>query len=166
MRFGLGKVRKENPLEVQVVERDLPADPGQERAFLEVYERIHNEAMDHARFYLDEGAAWDAVQDALLSVWKRWPYLTPEQRSRAYLFGAIHNAVLKRLRADKRFVELEAAEEKLTRLAIESIDESAGEPEGEVDLPALVDRIIRELPPRRREAFLLARERAVACRSC
>jgi RNA polymerase sigma-70 factor, ECF subfamily len=162
MRFGVGKARKEDPLLVDVVERDLPADPGLERAFLDVYERIHDEAMQHALLFLDRDAAWDAVQEALADIWKRWRHLTPEQRTKAYFFGAIHNCVLLRLRKDKRFVQLEQAEHKLTRLAVESIDASTGEPHVQTDLQALVDRLIGEMPPRRREVFVLARERGLS----
>jgi RNA polymerase sigma-70 factor, ECF subfamily len=162
MRLRFGKAKEEQPREVASVERELLADPGSERAFLSIYKRIHDEAMDHARMYLDEAAAWDAVQEGFGAVWKRWEYLTIEQRSRGYFFRSVHNAVLKRLRKDKRFVELERAEEELTRLAIESIDQSADDESGEVDLPALVERIMAELPPRRREVYLLARERRLS----
>jgi len=145
---------------VGVVEQSLPAEPGLENAFCDIYRRIHADAMDHAERFLDYDSACDAVHEAIADIWTRWRKLLPEQRTDAYFYGAVHNRVLKQLKRDKRFVELEAAEHKLSQLAIEAIDAAPVEGD-EPDAARVVDRIVGDMPPRRKEVFLLIREKGM-----
>jgi RNA polymerase sigma-70 factor (ECF subfamily) len=161
MRLARRKSQEPETLLVGVVEQSLPADPGLENAFLDIYLRIHDEAMDHAERFLEYEAADDAVHEAVADIWERWRKLLPEQRTDAYFYGAIHNQVLKRLKRDKRFVELEDAEHQLSRLAIEAIDAAPvpGAQADEHDAADVVDRIVGDMPPRRKAVFLLLREK-------
>src|SRR5687768_11764499 len=104
--------RKAEPeLNVGIVPRpSLPAAPGKEEMFGELYGRLLPVAVDHAARFLSEGEARDAVSDAFAEVWVRWTKLELEQRTAAYVLGAVHYHILKRLRENKRLVGLDDAD--------------------------------------------------------
>jgi RNA polymerase sigma-70 factor (ECF subfamily) len=132
----------------------LPAAAGKEEMFAELYRRLLPVAVDHAARFLSEGEARDAVSDAFAEVWVRWTKLAPEQRSTAYVLGAVHHHILMQLRANKRLVSLDDAEAELTHLAIHEIDT----PSRATTAGDVVDLIVAAMPHRRREVFLMIRE--------
>jgi RNA polymerase sigma-70 factor, ECF subfamily len=148
--------RKTEPeLNVAVVPRpSLPAAPGKEEMFAEFHAAVIPVAMDHARRFLSKGEARDAVSDALAEVWVNWTNLTPEQRTPAYVLGAVHYHILKQLRVNKPLVSLDDAETQLSRLAIHEIDT----PTRATTAGDVIDEVVDAMPPRRREVFLLVRE--------
>lgn len=153
--MALARRTEPDPLNIAVVARpSLPAAPGSEELFAEIYARMLPAGIDHAARFLSESEARDAVADALAEVWQRWDHLSIEQRSAAYCLGAIHHHIIKRLRDNKRLVALEDAESELSHLAIHEIDA----PEHAVTAAEIIDRVVEAMPPRRREVFLLIRE--------
>jgi RNA polymerase sigma factor (sigma-70 family) len=153
-RMPLAK-RAEPELDVGTVPQDsLPAAPGAEEMFGELYRRVAPVAVDHAARFLSQGEARDAVSDAFADMWLRWKKLTPEQRSGAYVLGAVHYQILKQLRDNKRLVDLDDAEAQLTRLAIHEIDT----PTRVTTADDVIDLVVAAMPHRRREVFLLVRE--------
>lgn len=149
--------RAEPELNVGIVPRPSPslaADPGKEEMFAELYSRVHPVAVDHAARFLSEGEARDAVSDAFAEVWVRWTSLAVEQQSAAYVLGAVHYHILKRLRENQRLVGLDDAEAELSRLAIHEIDT----PTRATTAGDVVDLVVAAMPHRRREVFLLVRE--------
>src|SRR5688572_9095182 len=148
--------RKAEPeLNVGIVPRpSLPAAPGKEEMFGELYGRLLPLAVDHAARFLSEGEARDAVSDAFAEVWVRWTKLEVEQRTAAYVLGAVHYHILQRLRDNKRLVGLDDADAELSHLAIHEIDT----PTRATTAGDVVDLVIGAMPHRRREVFLLVRE--------
>jgi RNA polymerase sigma-70 factor (ECF subfamily) len=151
-------VRTTEPeLNVGVVPRpssSLPAAAGQEEMFAELYSAMLPVAVDHAARFLSESEARDAVSDAFAEIWERWTKLAPEQRSGAYVLGAVHNHILEQLRRNKPLVGLDDAESELSRLAIHEIDR----PTAAVTAGDIIDEVVAAMPHRRREVFLLVRE--------
>lgn len=122
--------------------------------FGELYSRLLPVAVDHAARFLSEGEARDAVSDAFAEVWVRWTNLAVEQRTAAYVLGAVHHHILKQLRANKRLVALDDAEAELTHLAIHEIDT----PTRATTAGDVIDLVVAAMPHRRRDVFLLVRE--------
>src|SRR5688500_17219747 len=125
----MARVRRIGPpsdqLNVEIVPRpSLPAAPGSEEMFAELYPQMLPLGIDHASRFLSKGEARETVSDALAELWERWPKLPVEQHTTAYCLGVIHHHILKRLRDNKRMVALddEDAEVQLNRLAIHEID--------------------------------------------
>ena len=134
----------------------LPAAPGEEELFRELYEHVMPIAIGHARQLLTRDEARDAVCDAMATLWEDRKKLTLEQRTPAYFMAAAHHEVLKRFKKNKRLVSLDDAEAELARLAIHEIDSPTSSPiQKEVEV---LDRAIAALTDRRREVFLLIRE--------
>jgi RNA polymerase sigma-70 factor (ECF subfamily) len=149
------KITDSPELQVAIVDPPrLPAEPGLEEMFCDVYRRIHDRALDHAERFLSSSEAADAIADAIAEIWLKWKRLTPDQRSDAYFFGCIHYHVLLRLRQNASAVHLEDAEAELARLAINEIDT----PSRTTTAADVIDLAVASMPPRRREVFVLVRE--------
>lgn len=143
------------PLSIGVIPRPtLPAAPGDEEMFRDLYLRMQLRGFDHASRFLSASEAEDAVSDGLSEVWQRWKHLTLEQRTAEYCLGAIHHHVLKRLRHNKRMVSLQDAEAELTQLALHEIEAVTRA----TTLEEVIDLVVAAMPPRRRDVFLLVRE--------
>ena len=134
---------------------NMPAEAALEQLFLEAYQRLHGRVLDHAERFLEKDDARDAVGDAMLSLWRRWPTLSPEkQQSERYVFAVVHHAVFRMLRGSSALVSLDDAEPELDRLATVAFPDQSGR-----DTAAdVLDAALAAMPPRRREVFLLIRE--------
>jgi RNA polymerase sigma-70 factor (ECF subfamily) len=140
---------------------NMPAEAALEQLFLEAYQRLHGRVLDHAERFLEKDDARDAVGDAMLSLWHRWPTLSPEkQQSERYVFGVVHYCVYKKMRENDQLVSLDEAEEELDQQAIAAVPEYS-ERESAADV---LDAALAAMPPRRREVFLLVREHAFTYR--
>lgn len=84
-------------------------DPLLDRQFIQAYDRIHWPARDHAERFLDREDARDAFGDAVLALVRRWPTLTPEQRSDKWMFGVVHRCVMAKLRQNRPYVSFDDA---------------------------------------------------------
>lgn len=140
------------PLNVGVVPApSLPAAPGDEQLFSELYLVAAPRGIAHALRFVSRSEAKEIVADALGEVWDRWRQLTVEQRTVAYCLGTIHHHVLRRLDENEGLESLESAGAELARLAIHEIDSPPP-----VNIEAsIMDLAIDEMPPRRRSVFLL-----------
>ena len=140
------------PLNVGVVPAlSLPAAPGDEQLFAELYPVAASLGTAHGMRFVSRSEAKEIAADALGEVWDRWSQLTVEQRTLAYCLATIHYHILSRVEENRRLVSLEDAEVELTHLAIHEID-SANEPKIKA---RIMDVAIDEMPPRRRSVFLL-----------
>lgn len=74
--------------------------------------------LDHAGRYLNSEDARDAVGNAVLALWKRWPTLSPEERSDNYFFGVVHRCVKAMRRKNRRFVSLEETSPELDAMVL------------------------------------------------
>lgn len=152
-QLGRTKSDDEAPSLIGVVETVLPTSTPIERSFEKLYLQVRERAIDDAERLVGYDAACDAFHAAALKVWKRWKKLQPEDQSAAYFLTAVHNQVIDYLRRDERHVEL-----------TEELEESpefpnlTRDPNGEVDVAQLVDRLIGAMPTRRKQAWILARD--------
>lgn len=132
----------------------LPAESGLEELFCAFYRRMHDRALDHAERFLSRDEARDAVSEAMAEIWRDWARLLPEQHPDGYFLGIVHHKVFDQLRAASPLVSLEDAEEQLEKRAFRATDASTRR-----TTPAdVLDLALAEMPPRRREVFLLVRE--------
>lgn len=138
--------------QIAVVERPvLQADDAFERMFMEVYERVHDRAIDHAQRFLDKDEARDAFHAAMSDIWQRWKKLQPEQRSEAYCLGAVHRQAIKHARRNRRFVSDHEVEEELAELVVGEIEAITRA----TTAADVLDATINSMPMRRREVLLL-----------
>jgi len=152
------RAQTDAPALVGVVDAALPASVPVERSFASLYERASGPAVRSATLFVGRDAAWDAVQQAALKMWKTWNRLRPEQMTVPYFIRVVHRNVIDQLRRERRYVEL-----------TEQTEQQLLEPE-EPPLPygviasvalaesALIARFIERLPLRCREVWVLFRE--------
>lgn len=130
---------------------------------VEAFEAIFRRYYEQLCFYADRllqspDMARDAVQDVFVAIWKHKDSCRGCDSLRAYLFTAARNRVLKLVR------HRNVVSRTRTRMTLERRSPGHGAapdtPEELIDakeLAAAVERIIRELPERSREAYLLHR---------
>ena len=133
----------------------LPAEAGPEEMFSAFYRKWLGPALEHAQRYLAPDDAEDAVAEVMCDLYLRWRRLRPDQRSETYLMGALYHIVLELLDAAKPFVSLEAADGALARRAMDATTR----PSRFTTTDEVIDLAVREMPNKRREIFLLVRER-------
>jgi RNA polymerase sigma factor (sigma-70 family) len=137
---------------VQVVDQpELPAAPGVERMFREIYARVLPHCMRHAETLLSKEEARDAVHNAMQRAWALWRGLTPEEMSDAYVYRAVHREIIVMSRRNDQMVDLDDAEAELAQHAIEDIDHFTRPTTAQ----AVHDAAIDAMPPRRRQVMLL-----------
>ena len=66
----------------------LPAAPGVEQMFVEIFRRVAPRAIKHARRFLSREDARDALSSAIEKVWRQWKHLTPDVRCLPLSSGA------------------------------------------------------------------------------
>lgn len=130
---------------------ELPAAPGVERMFKEIYERVQPHALHHAEKFLSRDEARDAFHNALERAWNLWRKLTPEEMSDAYLYRAVHREVIAMSRRNARMVDLEEADAQLTQMALRNIDQFTRATTAE----DVIDAVTAAMPARRRQVYLL-----------
>jgi RNA polymerase sigma-70 factor (ECF subfamily) len=123
-----------------------------ERAFSELFEAMHVTLLRYAwRYTSDREAARDVVQDAFLKVWQMRSDIDPERSLKALLYTMVRNLALNHNRS---------AQYTNGELPEYGLHDHAPSADQKVDASMLGDRIrrlIENLPPRRREAFMLSR---------
>jgi len=135
----------------------LAVTPELERLYLAAYHRLHQRALDHAERYLSADDAQDAVADAMMALWRRWPALSRAQRSDRYIFGVVHYCVLAKLRTVGPLVSLEHVERELEQHAMEGTET----PSTRDTAFDVLDLVLAAMPKRRREVFLLVHEHSL-----
>lgn len=100
----------------------------------------------------DRDAAEEAVQDVMVELWRRRREIAIDSTLRAYLYRAVRNRALNRLRHER--VVREAA----ARLEVESPAPAPADAEvAERELRTALAGALDEMPPRCREIFELSR---------
>jgi RNA polymerase sigma factor (sigma-70 family) len=134
-----------------------PADGEYARQINELFRRLHPRLISHAERLLDRESARDAVSQTFLELWRRWPQLTPEQRTDRFIFGAVHKTAIDVLAAADRFVTLEDAQEELDRKVVSEASPAWG---GD-SLADVIDAAVAAMPAARREVFILCKEQGL-----
>ena len=121
-------------------------------AFRELFEELHVTLIRFCwRYTKDDDASRDIVQDAFVKVWEKRTTLDPSRSLLAFMYTIVRNRALNLSRDARHTNGMDAVDT--------SIDQ-AMEPDEQVGFKML-DQKIREwidnLPPRRRQAFLLSR---------
>ena len=123
-----------------------------ERAFSELFEAMHPVLLRYAwRFTTEREAARDIVQDAFLKLWQVRTTVDPERSLKALLYTIVRNLALNFKRASQHSSGAFPQNGPLDQ------SPSADELVEAKMLEARLHRYIKELPERRREAFMLSR---------
>jgi RNA polymerase sigma factor (sigma-70 family) len=138
--------------EVAVVDHDLPTSTPAERAWAAVYERLFPRACRSAARLIGKEAAYDAVQDGMLEVLKKWPTLAPEERTDAFVLRSIRFRVIDEFRRQSKLVEYTAELEDSGAVPV------LPAPETPSHLAVIVDQLISAMPPQRRAMCVLVYE--------
>jgi RNA polymerase sigma-70 factor, ECF subfamily len=147
--------RSPTPKEVAIVEPLSLAEIAKEREFLDFYDRHRQSGIRYAEHFVGSQSADDIVQSISLSMWKHWETLTLEQRSRRYFMSAVRNGIISELRHENRYVELtEEVEERPDFPTVVIVSEETQRE----DLLRWLREMIKRMPTRRREVFLLVKE--------
>lgn len=123
-------------------------------AFAELY-RATNEALLRYAWQLThtEDAARDIVQEAYLKLWSVRNTLDPKRSLKSLLYTIVHNRAINYRRDRRQLVMISAADGMDWEPAHNSTEE-------QFELNLLNEQVhnwVEEMPPRRREAFLLSR---------
>lgn len=101
------------------------------------------------RFLEDADSAEDVVQDTFTALWEKQEKLTEISSIKSYLYTAVRNNCLQKLRTQKNFDDVEE---------LQLMDENTEEERIEkAEMEARLWQLIDELPERRREIFLMAK---------
>jgi RNA polymerase sigma-70 factor, ECF subfamily len=126
---------------------------GDVSALDELLRRFWRPLVSYARRIVPEEAAEDVVQEALLRVWKDRGRWTPTPQLQAFLYRVTRNQALNENRARgsrARWVEAKAREsQESVRTPLQNLEEQ--------ELQSLVAEALDQLPPKRREVFVLIR---------
>jgi len=122
-------------------------------AFSDLFEAMHTALLHYSHRYTgNREAARDIVQDAFLKVWRVRESIDPSRSLRGLLYTIVRNLSLNYRRSARH-----VADDGLPEYGIK---DDATSPEEQLDHQMLQNRIkqfIDELPPRRRQAFMLSR---------
>jgi RNA polymerase sigma-70 factor, ECF subfamily len=126
---------------------------GEVAALNEMLRRFWTPLVSFARRIVPDDAAEDVVQEALLRVWKDRARWKPTPQLQAFLYRVTRNQALNENRARgsrARWVEAKAREDRdPVRTPLQNLEEQ--------ELRSLVAEALDQLPPKRREVFVLIR---------
>lgn len=136
---------RNNNLELQALQR------GEEGAFDALFRQWYAPLCHYASTLTarDIDAAEDIVQNAFIKLWEQRERIDIKYSVKAYLYKAVHNACLNRIR-DKKTVE------KYQQHQIRAMENSYV-PEPETELAERIKKAIEELPAQCRRIFELSR---------
>lgn len=134
-----------------LMERLHDGDPG---ALDELIDRFWHPLVAYAtRLLTDPDDAEDVVQETMLRVWRERARWTPSDRLRGFLYQITRNLALNlqdKKRVRRTWAEAAGRESPPSVPTPHQLAERS-------ELQALLDRVVEELPPKRREVFILAR---------
>lgn len=117
------------------------------REFQQIYRRLYMPLCMYAlRIVEDTATADDVVQNTFMLIWDMLQQGHEIQAPEVYMYRAVRNKSLAQLRADGRFAPLP-----------ENTDEVPEEEIETAERDARLWRAIDEMPPRRREIFLMSK---------
>jgi RNA polymerase sigma-70 factor (ECF subfamily) len=133
---------------------------GDEGAFSELFEHYHHAVYSHVlRFVKSPSLAADIVQDVFIKVWETRSTLKLECSIQGFLFTVAKNHTLNLLRRASRE---EAIKKEILRYTLTAHTEN----EDAViyaDLNRFADKAIQNLPPQRRQVFVMHKEEGKDC---
>ena len=135
-----------------------------EQLYLHFYPRLRAFVITYVKSPV---VAEDIVQDVFLTLWEKCEQIDPDQNFTAYLFTITKHLIFKFLKQAAQHPAL--ADEILINL--HPSDDTAYQAAEWKELQAQIAEALRNLPPRRREVFMLCREQnltydQVAVRLC
>lgn len=126
----------------------------------EIFRSTYAELCTYARRYVDDDAtAEDVVQEVFAAVWGNREDRPLADVGPAYLYRAVRNRALNRVRDGERTESLDAPEAPDAETSLGTRDLRRRR-----EVAAAVDEAIDDLPPRCRQVFLLVRERGLSYR--
>jgi RNA polymerase sigma-70 factor (ECF subfamily) len=133
---------------------------GDEQAFGQLFHEHYNGMCTFAaRILGSDAAAEEVAQQVFIGIWEQHTRWTVGGTVAAYLYAAVRNRALNRLRDDRTAARWRA------RFGWERTVDEAGEREPEpyvairaAELDEALEQALAQLPPRRREAFVLRRQ--------
>lgn len=128
--------------------------------FEEVFRATYAELCTYARRYVDDDAtAEDVVQEVFAAVWENRADRPVSDLGPAYLYRAVRNRALNRVRDGERTESLDAPEAPDAETSLGARDVRRRR-----EVASAVDEAVDDLPPRCRQVFLLVRERGLSYR--
>ena len=129
---------------------------GDERAFDALFRRYSALVYRFAYGYLKARIeAEEIVQECFLKIWDKREQLRPDMPLKAYLFTTAHHAILNQLRRQQQCQRFQAYS---AGLAPVQVSNEAGFSE----LESLYRAALEQLPPKRREIFILSRQQGLS----
>lgn len=131
---------------------------GDTTAFEQLY-RIHARPLltYGRRLCSDADQVADAVQDVFLEIWKRRATLTVPESTRLYLFRILRNRLINQLTGRKDPLHQALALTEIGELfSVPSVESERTEADTQLQQQVRLRQAIDQLPPRQREALLLA----------
>jgi RNA polymerase sigma-70 factor (ECF subfamily) len=130
-----------------------------EKIFRAYYKRLHGFAYSYLK---QKEAAEDVVQSVFLKIWKNRKNWNPPGKLKTYLFKAVRNESLNKIRHQKIVSD---SEEDVIRTFAEYKYNSTSEEDFETDeLRIEIQKGIENLPPRCRQIFILNRRSGLTYR--
>ncbi len=127
---------------------------GNELAFFELYRKYHAQLFSYAvKFLHSEELAKDVVHDVFIKLWENRTELPAVASLQSYLYAICKNAILNmisRATRENRIREEIGKQMMSTEPSVEKVFLSNEQRE-------IVKQVINQLPPKRREVFLLCR---------
>ncbi|MDZ7806767.1 MAG: RNA polymerase sigma-70 factor [Gracilimonas sp.] len=107
------------------------------------------------RYVRSKDQACDLVQEAFIKLWKNRNQLDPLKSLKSYMFTIVRNLSLNHIRDYKnRFETLDGDDHSLNALIIHQEQDNESNNEQTIQI---IEKLIKELPERQREAFELSR---------
>lgn len=128
---------------------------GDTEAFAEIYERYWNKLLVYTmRVIRRQPDAEDLVQELFVSIWRRRQELDIERALSTYLYNSVRYLAIRHIEKNSTYSDY------LQRLAVHIAGEETAGIEAEIfgrELEGQIDQLIRELPEKMREVFILSR---------
>jgi RNA polymerase sigma-70 factor (ECF subfamily) len=127
---------------------------GDHEAFTSLYERYWRQVYNFCRLYLsNRSVAEEVVQEVFIKIWESRESIREEKNFKGLLFIITRNRIFNQHR--------KSVNEDFYKMTVLSVMEDSYNMEKEIearDLGEYIDRLIEELPSRRREIFNLSRK--------
>ena len=129
---------------------------GDERAFDALFRHYSALVYRFAYGYLKARPdAEEIVQECFLKIWEKRAQLRPDVPLKAYLFTTAHHAILNQLRRQQQRQRFQTYSAGLAPVQV-------GNEAGFSELEALYQAALAQLPPKRREIFMLSRQQGLS----
>lgn len=125
------------------------------KAFTSLYELYWRKVYNFSRLYLyNQSVAEEVVQEVFVKIWEKRELIKENENFKGLLFIITRNLIFNRHKKN--------VNEEVYKITVLSAMEESYDPEEEIEARSLseyIDKLIEELPPRRREIFNLSRRK-------